>query len=180
MFLHFPSACPKFFRTRTTGLPNSLSEILHPFKKWSSVSFSKGVYYTAPFQDVVGVRCIPCGMALQHSCPTLTEGFQVTEAAASSHAAHTRAEPHNPSAQSWAALNYSSSSPGKDGHSTQQETRRIPPPRGALCWAIMLALKWELNLLHQANSVWLLPAQQSPNTVPGQTALPLPTSPFPH
>lgn len=57
---------------------------------------------------------------LQHSCPTLTEGLQRGEAAACIHAAHTRAEPYNPPAQSWAALN-TSFLPGEgDRHSTQQ------------------------------------------------------------
>lgn len=97
---------------------------------------------------------------LQHSCPTLTEGLQRGEAAACIHAAHTRAEPYNPPAHSGSPEYFLLAwRRGRAQHTTMNNQNSWE----VLCWATNLALKWELtNLLHQAKSMGLLPAQQSP------------------
>ena len=126
LFLHFPSAQTSSGIKPQDSTPLYLKYfILSRNGRWcpSRKEFTIPLFKTSQKDIDIGRLNITI---LQHSCPTLTEVLPGAEAAACIHAAHTRAQPHNPPVQSWAALNTSSSMPGgEDGHSTQRRTTRI-------------------------------------------------------
>lgn len=155
--------CPNFFNNRTTRLHNSVFEILHPFKKWSLVSFLKGVYYPATFQDFTeGHRY---RVSLYHYFAAQLSNFNWGFTERWSCSLHSCSTHQSRTLQSTCSK---LGSPeyfllawrrGRAQHTTMNNQNSWE----MLCWATNLALKWELtNLLHQAKSMELLPAQQSP------------------
>lgn len=167
IFVSAPFLCPDFFRNRAIRFHNSIFEILHPFKKWSLVSFLKGIYYPATFQDFTEGR--QYRISLHHYFASQPSNFNWGFTGSWSRSLHSRSTRQSRTSQPQPTCSELCSPESllllawKRGWA-QHTTMSNQNPWGMLCWATKLVLKWELtNLLQQAKSTWLLPVQQSPH-----------------